>query len=323
MEIWRSGPSGAKVTKSGWVEKRSGSSLRLSADHFSRAAMVSRLWGRLRSSSSICSGWPSRRAPRRRASVAFPTPSGPEKSRVCARRSCAIMRSSARVTWGLPQKLSNIRADDAPDLALDGVDIGAPVDQLDALRLARGQRVVGMVNLAMEFDGLVVHAGFAVRLRQIAGAGARQAGFSVDVHQQGERGLEAAAGDAFEGEDGIHAEVAAAALVNQRGIRETVGEDDLAAVQRGCDPLVHILRPRGEIEQHFGGGAEFLVGGIEQDAADLHADRGAAGLGGFQHSPAQAAQAGVQAVHLGGLAGTIHALECDESTASRHGNLPL
>ena len=50
MEIWRSGPSGAKVTKSGCVEKSSGSSLRLSADHFSRAATVSRLCGRLRSS---------------------------------------------------------------------------------------------------------------------------------------------------------------------------------------------------------------------------------------------------------------------------------
>src|SRR5271157_4088990 len=183
MEIWRSGPSGAKVTKSGCVENSSGSSLRLSAGHFSRAATVSRLCGRLRSSSSICSGWPNRRAPRRRASVALPTPSGPEKSRVCARRWLAIIRSSASVTCGLPQKLSNICADDAPNLALDGVGIGAPVDHLDALRLARGQRVVGLVNLAVEFEGLIVHAGFAVRLRQIAGAGARQTGFGVDVHQ--------------------------------------------------------------------------------------------------------------------------------------------
>ena len=31
MEIWRSGPSGAKVTKSGWDANSSGSSLRFSA----------------------------------------------------------------------------------------------------------------------------------------------------------------------------------------------------------------------------------------------------------------------------------------------------
>ena len=155
---------------------------------------------------------------------------------------------------------------------------------------------------------------------QVAGAGARQAGFGVDIHQQGEIGLEAAAGDAFQRDDGFCAEVAAAALVDQRGIREAVGEHDLAAVERGGDPLIHILRARGEIEQHFGGGAEFLVGGIEQDAADLHADGRAAGLGGFEHRAAQAAQAGGQAVHLGGLAGTIHAFEGDEETAGCHGS---
>ena len=67
MEIWRSGPSGAKVTKSGWVANSSGSSLRFSAVHFSRAATVSRLSGRPRSSFSISSAMPQqarRHAPR-------------------------------------------------------------------------------------------------------------------------------------------------------------------------------------------------------------------------------------------------------------------
>ena len=162
-----------------------------------------------------------------------------------------------------------------------------------------------------------------MRLGQIAGAGARQAGFRVDIHQQREIGLEAAAGDALEREDGIHSQVAAAALIDQRGIRETVGQNDFAAVQRRADPLIHVLGARGEIEQHLGGGAEFLVGGIQQDAADLHADGRAAGLGGFQHRAAQRAQTGGQAVHLRGLAGTIHALEGDEETAGCHGNLLL
>ncbi len=53
MVIWRSGPSGGKVRKSGCVAKSSGSSLRLSAGHFSRSAIVSALASRLRSSCSI------------------------------------------------------------------------------------------------------------------------------------------------------------------------------------------------------------------------------------------------------------------------------
>src|ERR1017187_5198985 len=158
MEIWRSGPSGAKVTKSGWVENSSGSSLRLSAGHFSRPATISRFRGRLRSSFSICSGWRRRWEPRRRARVALPTPSGPEKSRVCARRWCAIICSSACVTCALPQKFSNISAHDPPDGALDGVDIGAAVDDLDALRLGGGQGVVGIPDCAVEFDGFVIRS---------------------------------------------------------------------------------------------------------------------------------------------------------------------
>jgi len=135
MEIWRSGPSG-RSDEIGVGGKQQRVLVALVADHFSRAATMSRFVGQAEVVHFDLLGWPRRRAARRRARVALPTPSGPEKSRVWARRWWAIMRSSARVTCGLPQKLSNIGADDAPDLALDGIHIGAAVDQLDALGLA-------------------------------------------------------------------------------------------------------------------------------------------------------------------------------------------
>ena len=50
----------------------------------------------------------------------------------------------------------------------------------------------------------------------------------------------------------------------------------------------------------------------EQDAADLHSDGRSAGLHGFKHRAARRAQAGGEAMHLRGLAGTVHALEGDE-----------
>ena len=53
----------------------------------------------------------------------------------------------------------------------------------------------------------------------------------------------------------------------------------------------------------------------------LHGDGRAARLGGLEHRAPQGAQPRRQPVHLGGLAGAIHALEGDEETA-RHGMPP-
>ena len=90
-----------------------------------------------------------------------------------------------------------------------------------------------------------------MRIGGVAGARARQAGFGVDIHQNGQMRLEAAAGDAFERHHGFRAQPAAVALVDQRGIREAVGQNDLAARQGRRDPFIHVLRARGEIEQQL------------------------------------------------------------------------
>src|SRR6185503_15022404 len=117
-------------------------------------------------------GRPSSRAPRRRASVAFPKPSEPENSSVCATRSCDSICSMDCTTCGLPQKFSNMSAHDLPDVALDGVDLLPAVHQFHPPRLAGGQCVIGFVDPAVEVERLVVHPGLAVRLGEIARPGA-------------------------------------------------------------------------------------------------------------------------------------------------------
>src|SRR6185437_4723698 len=215
MEIWRSGPSGGNVTKSGWVANWSGSSLRFSDASFSRSASVSRLSGRDKSSRSISSGWPRRRAPKRRASVALPTPSGPEKSSVCERRSCSSIWSSAAVTAELPQKFSNMGAHNLPNVVLDRVDGGAAVDDFDALRLPLCEGVVGMVDALVELERLIVHAGFRMWFGDVAGTGAGERSFGIHVDQNREIRFEAAARDAVQRLDGFDAEIAAAALIDE------------------------------------------------------------------------------------------------------------
>src|SRR5260370_22718779 len=245
----RTGPSGAKVTKSGWVANWSGSSLRYSAVHFSRAAIVSRLSGSAWSSFSISSWCPKRCAAMRRARVALPTPSRPENKSVWESRCPASICSSDSLTARLPQKFSNMRAHNTPALPLDLIHVRAAVDYLHAVGFGRGQGMISLIDLAVKLDRLIVHARFAVRLGFVARPRPRQARFGIHGHQDGQIGLQAAARDAVQVVHGVDAQSASNALVDQRRIGETVGEYDLAAVQGRQDPLVHVLCARGEIEQ--------------------------------------------------------------------------
>src|ERR1022692_3821095 len=251
MEICRSGPSGGKVTKSGYEANSSGSWLRLSAGQRSRAATIPVFSGRLRSSRSICPAWPSSRAASLRASVALPTPSGPANSSVCANRPRAIICSSAAVTCGLPQKPSNIRFDGLPDFARYGFHAGAAIDDAEPMWLARRQCVIRLVDLTMEFERLLVHARLAVPLGGIARVRPRQAGPGVDIDEQRQVRNQAATGDAVERHHRLRA-------------------------QGRHDPLRHVLRAAGEIQQHLRGWSQLRIGPLQENAPDLDANARAA-----------------------------------------------
>src|ERR1022692_2943300 len=318
MEICRSGPSGGKVTKSGYEANSSGSWLRLSAGQRSRAATIPVFSGRLRSSRSICPAWPSSRAASLRASVALPTPSGPANSSVCANRPRAIICSSAAVTCGLPQKPSNIRFDGLPDFARYGFHAGAAIDDAEPMWLARRQCGVRLVDLTMELERLLVHARLAVPLGGIARVRPRQAGFRVDIDEQRQIRNQAAAGNAVERHHRLRAQPAPAALIDQRRIGEPVRKHDLARGQGRHDPLIHVLRAAGEIQQHLRGGSQLLIGRIQQNAPDLDANARAARFGRLQHVAAARSQALGQQPHLGGLPRTVHAFKCKEQAPFPH-----
>src|ERR1035438_8143317 len=177
--------------------------------------MVSRLSDSARSSFSISSACPSRRAAMRRASVALPTPSRPENKSVCESRCPPIICSSDSVTARLPQKSSNMLAHNAPNVALDFVNPGAPIHQFHALRLRRRQGVIRLVHFEMKLDRLVVHARLAVWFGLIARARPRQAGFGIHVHQDGQIRLQPATGDAFQVVDAENAQAPSYPLVHQ------------------------------------------------------------------------------------------------------------
>src|SRR5438445_2850052 len=159
-------------------------------------------------------------------------PSGPANSRVCAMRSCSIIRSRAAVTWSLPRKLSNMRAHHAPNLLRHLVHARPPVDRSKSLRLGRRQRAVSVADSVVELRFLLLHAVGAIPT-PIARLGASLAGSQIDLDEQREVRLETAAGNPVESQHGIGAQSAAASLVRQGRVGEPVREYDLAFVQRG------------------------------------------------------------------------------------------
>ena len=134
----------------------------------------------------------------------------------------------------------------------------------------------------------------------------------IDIHDQREVGLQAAAGDAVERQHRVHAEPAPAALIDERGIRRSGPRARFPRGQRRQHHFVDALRARGEVEQQLRGRAQFLVLRVQQNAADLHADGRAAGLGILHHGPAGGAQTLAQQAHLRAFAAAVDAFKSDE-----------
>ena len=73
-------------------------------------------------------------------------------------------------------------------------------------------------------------------------------------------------------------ERAAGALVGEHRVDVAVGDDDLAAVERGLDDAVHVLGLVGGVEQGLGAVGQLAGRRVEHDLADPDADLGVAGL---------------------------------------------
>jgi hypothetical protein len=108
-------------------------------------------------------------------------------------------------------------------------------------------------------------------------------------------------------------ELAAVALIRQRGRDVAVAHHIATAGQRGLDDLVHVLRFVGRVEQRLRARVEILRRGIENDLPHHQPEIGRAGLEGEQRVDAFGEQA-----RLGRLAGGVTAFEDDEAASCRH-----
>src|SRR3972149_8340677 len=103
---------------------------------------------------------------------------------------------------------------------------------LRQLQEARAYPLVKLERLAADAvgEGFVVLAGQAVLRR--------------DVQQDREVRRQAAGGDVVDGAQVVQVEAAPVALVGQGGVSIAVTEDDIAALQRRADHLLHVLGGR-------------------------------------------------------------------------------
>ena len=194
----------------------------------------------------------------------------------------------------------------------DVADGGAAIDYEEARGFGGGEREVAFADAVVEGGAFVVDARFGRAEALVAAFGAVEAGFEIDIDEDGGGGAEALAGDAVEIEDDGGVEAAAAALVDEGGVGEAVAEDDAAGVERGADDFVDVLGAAGEVEEEFGARLDGGTGGVEQDAADLAADFGAAGFDGFDDFAAVFAEILGEQAELRGFAAAVYAFEGEE-----------
>src|SRR3569623_919511 len=219
------------------------------------------------------------------------------------------MLSSVVWTGRLPQKFSNTAGQRLLNGTRDIADASAAIDHDATFRLGCGEIEIAAADVLVEFGALIIDARFGLAGALVAAFGAGEAGFEIDINQDGGVRLETLAGDAVEFPDDGGIETAPAPLINERRIGEAIAQDDLAKGERGADNFLHVMGAAGEIELQFGAGEDGGVGRVEQDAADVAADFGAAGLYGFDHFAAVLAQTLGEEAELRGFAAAVHAFE--------------
>ena len=108
----------------------------------------------------------------------------------------------------------------------------------------------------------------------------------------------------------VDAETAAAALVGDRRVDVAVADDGRAALERGPDHLVDVLRAGGGVERDLRPGRDVLA--VEDEVADRLAERRAARLAREDDVHALALERLREEPRLGRLARAVDALEGDE-----------
>ena len=156
---------------------------------------------------------------------------------------------------------------------------------------------------------------------QMGGAGALETGVGWKVEEERKVGSQAAGGYCVEFSDEFRAEGAAVALVGDRGVREAIADDGLAAFEGGPDDFGDVLGAGGLEEEEFGERLDRRRIRVLEELPDVAAERGAGGFFGEGDGVAVFAETFGEFVGDRGFAGAVAAFEGDEE-AGAFGHLP-
>ena len=145
--------------------------------------------------------------------------------------------------------------------------------------------------------------------------GARHPLFGEKIENDRQVGTEITDRPGIQPFDHLGAEPETVTLIGHRRIREPVGDDPIAALQRRHDRLAQVLATGGEMEQRLGRRLPIVAMVAEQQGSDLFGAGCAAGLAGHHHIDAACAKRLDQAQHLGRLAHALAAFDGDEPAA--------
>ena len=194
------------------------------------------------------------------------------------------------------------------ELAREVRDLEPRIEQNDPGGLRGGDRQEAVAHAPVEVERLA--------LEPVRGTGRLRA-LEAEVRRQVEKerqvGRHAAARERVEALDGVERQPAAVALVGDRGVGETIGDDHRAAGERRLDQAADVLGAVREVEQQLGLCRRPRRVVLEQHAAQRPAELGAARLARQHDLVSVAAQRIREARGLRALAGAFDAVDGDEA----------
>jgi len=193
------------------------------------------------------------------------------------------------------------------------------VDDFDAPRVAPRNGEVPGSDQRLEVETLFLEDSNPLISAGGASPDSRERCPRVNVKQNRQVRLSAAADDSVERLNGPDSQLPPVALVSSARVIEPVADHNLASGQRRADDLIEVLGARGVHQREFGqrmtfrGAATALAaGGQEEEAADLLAHRRAAWLASSANSIPQRPQVVNEKALVSALARPINPFERDE-----------
>ena len=123
----------------------------------------------------------------------------------------------------------------------------------------------------------------------------------------------------MQGVNQVVTDAAAVSLVGHGGVLETIAQDQAAGVDRRSDDLLDVLRPGRRVKEQLAGRGHGGVARVQDESADLVADRGSARLARQEMVDPQILDMIGEQLDLCRLPRSFDPLEGDESSDVRFG----